>query len=223
MTAEDVHEKDGVAAHQRELWQGWFEVLSATILGLAMLGSAWSAYQSGLWGGIQDFRIAEAHVIGRQAAGKTVFANQLRGIDVVLFERYVSALSENNQQLAQFLFQRFRPEFKIAAEAWLTTKPLKNPSAPRTPFVMKEYSLAVENEMRLLRDEEEKKFVEARQANEISDKYLLLTVFFSVVLFLGGITAAFEKRLVRLSLVVLSATLLIVAAAAMAFLPLATE
>jgi hypothetical protein len=135
----------------------------------------------------------------------------------------VTALSENNQQLAQFLFQRFRPEFKIAAEAWLTTKPLKNPSAPRTPFVMKEYSLVVENEMRLLRDEEEKKFVEARQANEISDKYLLLTVFFSVVLFLGGITAAFEKRLVRLSLVVLSATLLIVAATAMAFLPLATE
>lgn len=223
MTAEDALEKDGVAAHQRELWQRWFEVLSATILGLAMLGSAWSAYQSGLWGGIQDFRIAEAHVIGRQAAGKAVFANQLRGIDVVLFERYVSALSENNQQLAQFLFQRFRPEAKIAAEAWLTTKPFKNPSAPRSPFVMKEYSLAVENEMRLLRDEEEKKFVQARQANEISDKYLLLTVFFSVVLFLGGITAAFEKRLVRLSLVVLSATLLIVAAMAMAFLPLAAE
>jgi hypothetical protein len=48
-------------------------------------------------------------------------------------------------------------------------------------------------------------------------------VFFSVVLFLGGITAAFETRLVRLSLLVLSATLLIVAGTAMAFLPLATE
>jgi hypothetical protein len=223
MTAEEAHEKDGLSAHQRELWQRWFEVLSAMILGLAMLGSAWSAYQSGLWGGIQDFRIAEAQISGRQAGEKAVFANQLRGIDVVLFERYVSALSENNQQLAQFLFERFRPEFKTAAEAWLSTKPLKNPSAPRTPFVMKEYSLAVEKEMRLLRHEEEKKFVEARRANEISDKYLLLTVFFSVVLFLGGITAAFEKRLVRLSLLGVSVTLLIVAAAGIAFLPLATE
>jgi hypothetical protein len=49
---------------------GGFKVLSATILELAMLASAWSAYQSGLWGGIQDFRIAEAHVIGRQAGEK---------------------------------------------------------------------------------------------------------------------------------------------------------
>ena len=105
----------------------------------------------------------------------------------------------------------------------MTTKPLKNPSAPRTPFVMKEYSLAVEQEMRLLRHEEEKKFVEVRHANEISDKYILLTVFFSVVLFLGGITAAFEKRLVLLSLLGVGVTLLIVAATAMAFLPLANE
>jgi hypothetical protein len=43
------------------------------------------------------------------------------------------------------------------------------------------------------------------------------------VLFLGGITAAFEKRLVRLSLLGVGVTLLIVAATAMAFLPLATE
>src|SRR5688572_15466684 len=223
MTSEEPHEKDGLSAHQRELWQRWFEVLSAMILGLAMLGSAWSAYQSGLWGGIQDFRIAEAQISGRQAGEKAVFANQLRAIDVVLFERYVSALSENNQQLAQFLFERFRPEFKTAAEAWLATKPLKNPAAPRTPFVMKEYSLAVEKEMRQLRHEEETKFVEARRANEISDKYLLLTVFFSVVLFLAGITAAFEKRLVQLSLLGVSVILLIVSGAGIAFLPLATE
>src|SRR5688500_6172506 len=108
MTVEKTHEKNEAPVQQQELWEGWFEVISATILGLAMLASAWSAYQSGLWGGIQDFRIAEAHISGRQAGEKAVFANQLRGIDVILFERYVSALSENNQQLAQFLFQRFR-------------------------------------------------------------------------------------------------------------------
>jgi hypothetical protein len=223
MTVEKTHAKNEAPVQQQELWEGWFEVISATILGLAMLASAWSAYQSGLWGGIQDFRIAEAHISGRQAAEKAVFANQLRGIDVILFERYVTALSENNQQRAQFLVQRFRPEFKVAAEAWLTTQPLKNPSAPRSPFVMKEYSLAVENEMRQLRQEEEKQFTEARKANGISDTYLLLTVLFSVVLFLGGITAAFERRPVRFSLIALSAIMLMGAATAMAFLPLANE
>jgi hypothetical protein len=44
-----------------------------------------------------------------------------------------------------------------------------------------------------------------------------------VVLFLGGITAAFERRPVRFSLIALSAIMLMGAATAMAFLPLANE
>jgi len=52
----------------------------------------------------------------------------------------------------------------VATEAWLATRPLKNPSAPSSPFVMKEYSLAVEREMQQARQEEAKKFTEARKA-----------------------------------------------------------
>ena len=40
---------------------------------------------------------------------KCLYAKQLRLIDVVSFERYVSAVSENNRQLSDFLVQRFRP------------------------------------------------------------------------------------------------------------------
>src|SRR5262245_17637470 len=93
-------------------WGRWFEPIVAVILGLATLGSAWSAYQSALWGGIQSFRLAEATAAGRRAAEKAIYANQLRGADLLLFEVYLRALSENNQLLADFLFQRFRPEFK---------------------------------------------------------------------------------------------------------------
>jgi hypothetical protein len=221
--ATEVVQKNEAMHPQKEPWESWFEFIAAALLGLATLGSAWSAYQSGRWGGIQDFRIAEAHISGRQAAEKAVFANQLRGIDAILFERYISARSENNQQLADFLFQRLRPEFKPAFEAWLATEPMKNPSAPRTPFVMKEYSLAAEKEARQLSQEEAKKFTEARQANEISDTYLLVTVIFSVVLFLSGITAAFERRKLRMAVLALSVVTMTAATIAMAYLPLAAE
>jgi hypothetical protein len=34
-----------------------------------------------------------------------------------MFEHYISAISEKNDQLAEFLFRRFRPEMKVAMEA----------------------------------------------------------------------------------------------------------
>jgi hypothetical protein len=223
MTTEEFaqkHESSGAAVYP---WESWFELIVAVILGLATLGSAWSAYQSGLWNGIQTFRLAESTAAGRRAGEKFVFANQLRGVDLVLFEAYLRALTENNQRLAEFLFQRFRPEFKVATEAWLKTRPLKNPSAPSSPFVMKEYSLAVDKEMQQSRQEEATKFTEARKANTNSDYYLLLTVLFSVALFLGGITAAFKRPRIRGIVLVLSVMTITAAAIFLAFLPLAKE
>jgi hypothetical protein len=140
-----------------------------------------------------------------------------------LFEAYLRALSENQQHPAEFLFQRFRPEFKVAAEAWLKTQPLKNSSAPSSPFVMKEYSLVADKEMQQLRQEEATKFNEARKANGTSDSYLLLTVLFSVALFLGGITAAFKRRKIRGMVLALSVLTITAAAIFLAFLPLAKE
>jgi hypothetical protein len=88
---------------------------------------------------------------------------------------------------------------------------------------MQEYSLAVEKEMQQARQEEATKFTEARKANEISDTYLLLTVLFSVALFLGGITAAFKRRRIRAIVLALSVITITSAAIFLAFLPLAKE
>jgi hypothetical protein len=206
-----------------DFWVGWFEVTVALVLGLAILGSAWSTYQSSLWDGIQDFRIAEALASGRQAAEKSVLASQLRGIDVMLFERYASAVGQNNERFAEFLFQRFRPEFRPAVKAWLDTKPLKNPQAPSSPFVMKEYSLSLEKEVQQLRRTEEKSFAEAKAANQYSDAYLLVTVGFSTVLFLVGTAGAFDRRRLQVAVLILGVLTLTVASSVMAFMPVAAK
>jgi len=60
MTTDEIaqkHESSGAAGYP---WDGWFELLVAVILGLATLDSAWSAYQSALWSGVQTFRLAES-------------------------------------------------------------------------------------------------------------------------------------------------------------------
>lgn len=217
----EADQKKEISGAEKDFLDSWLELIVAIVLGLATLGSAWSAYQSGLWNGIQTFRLAESTAAGRRAGEKAVYANQLRGVDLILFQAYIRALTENNSRLAEFLFQRFRPEFKVATEAWLKTRPLKNPSAPSSPFIMKEYSLAVEKEMQQARQEEATKFTEAMKVNEISDTYLLLTVLFSVALFLGGITAAFQTRKIRGAVLALSVITMASAAIFLAFLPLA--
>jgi hypothetical protein len=83
--------------------------------------------------------------------------------------------------------------------------------------------LAVEKEMQQARQEKTTKFTQARKANETSDTSLLLTVLFSVALFLGGITAAFKTRRIRGIVLVLSVMTITAAAIFLAFLPLAKE
>jgi len=217
MAIQEAERKEG------SRWEGWFEIIVAVMLGLATLASAWSAYQSGRWNGIQTFCLAESNAAARRAAEKAVFANQLRTLDAVMFERYVSAFSEKNQPLAEFLLQRFRPELQVATVAWLATRPWENPQAPLTPFALDKYSLPVEKEVQQWREEEAKKVAEARRANEIADTYLLLTVLYSVVLFLSGITATFKRRNPQVVVLALGVITMTAAAIAMALLPLAAE
>ena len=60
-------------------------------------------------------------------------------VDVATFTQWVNAYALEQTELADFYFKRFRPEFKPAVDAWIATRPLKNPSAPPTPFAMPQY------------------------------------------------------------------------------------
>ena len=52
----------------------------------------------------------------------------------------------SRRELADFYFKRFRAEFRPAVDAWVATRPLKNPNAPLTPFAMPQYKLAARAE-----------------------------------------------------------------------------
>ena len=67
-------------------------------------------------------------------------------IDVATFTPWVNAYAQKQTQLSDFYFKRFRTEFKPAVDAWVATKPLKNPSAPLTPFAMPQYKLDARTE-----------------------------------------------------------------------------
>jgi hypothetical protein len=73
-------------------------------------------------------------------------------------------------------------------EAWLATRPLRNPNAPLTPFAMPQYRLAAAAEAKRLDAEAEVSSASVRRNIQRASNYILGVVLFSVSLFFAGMS-----------------------------------
>ena len=199
---------DAVEGQQRKRW---VEITCAIVLALATMASAWCAYQSTLWGGVQTFRLAAAAKSAREAAKLEVETLDTRMFDKLLFVHYVEHRGAGNKQLEEFLAKRFRPEMDVAVKAWLATDPFNDPGAPRSPLQMPQYVQSELREAQRLHDESAAMYEAAERSNHLSDTYVLLTVLFAAVLFFGGIsgTISNDARRLRWTMQILSLLLFV--------------
>jgi hypothetical protein len=182
----------------------WIEFLSAAILALAVIGTAWCGYQAARWRGKQSESFIEALAAQQNSIQQANKAVLVQSLHVNLFVDWVSAVSQEDQQMEDFLFERFPPELKGATDAWLTLEPETNPNAPPSPLAMPEYILEQREESEKLSIMADEFFKQATHANLISDNYVLLTVIFASVLFFGGISGKFQTRVIDISMLILA-------------------
>ena len=64
------------------------------------------------------FRMIAANGARSESVRLSDKASQLTTIDVSIFLQYAAAVNSHHQQLADFILQRFRPEMKVAVDAW---------------------------------------------------------------------------------------------------------
>lgn len=209
--------------NEKERFKHSIELATTIVIALSTIASAWCAYQATLWGGIQTFRLSAVNALGRKSAEQTVRAGQMRTVDGILFIEYLKGKESHKESLANFFYNRFRPELKRATDAWLATKPFQNPQAPPHPLVMKEYSPEPEQEAKHMDEESAQKLDEAKQANENSDNYVMLTVLFASVMFFGGISTQFGTPRYRITLLAIGALVLCIALGVLATYPIAPE
>ena len=212
-----------LGAVEAEKRRRWMEITCAFVLALATMGSAWCAYQSTLWGGVQTFRLAAAGKADRGAMQHALAALQFHTADGQMALAYLEARGRGDEKLAEFLRERFRPEAKVALDAWLKTDPFNNPSAPKRPFEMKEYVQTEAQEARRLDEEAAKQLNAAQEANQTSDSYVMLTVLFASVLFFGGIGGTIQSPRLRLSVLALAVALFLVTIIVMGTMPICRE
>lgn len=178
--------------------------LAVTILmAMATVASAWCAYQSTRWSGVQILTLGAAGSSRASAVIQSTLADQLGAIDVQLFVQYIAATASGDEELARFIARRFRPEFRGAFDAWLRTNPLKNPDAPPSPFAMPEYKLEAQQKAHKLNEMADRQMERAKEYNQNSDNYVMLTVVFALVLFFASIATKLAVWPLRIAVVVI--------------------
>jgi hypothetical protein len=169
--------------------RAWVEVTSAVLLSVAALAIAWSGYQASRWTGEQAKAFSRANAARVESTRWSNLANSQTGIDVATFTQWVDAYARNETELADFYRGRFRQEFKPAVEAWIATRPLKNPDAPLTPFATPEYRLAASAEAERLQAKAGAEATMATRNVQRATNYVLGVVLFSSALFFGGVSS----------------------------------
>lgn len=209
---------------EKKVFANRMELLSVMLLALIIVFTAWSAYQSTLWGGIQTFKLVDVNAANRQASELNLQQGQYTMIDVMMFTEYVNAVNNDDQKLSDFYFERFRPDFKPAVQAWLETNPFDNPNAPPHPFVMKEYKRTFAEQAEQKLKIAESKMDEAQQANQNSDNYVLFTVIYASILFLGSIATKFSSvRLNQICFIIGVSSFTVITVSLFVIMPIAME
>lgn len=210
-------------AVERDRRNRWVEVGCAIVLSLATTTSAWCAYESTRWGGVQTFRLAAAAAASRESAAATLAALQSRAFDASMGISWMQAKHQGDPRQERFLFDRFRPEMKKAVEAWLKTDPFNDPNAPLGPLRMAEYVQPELETARRFEADAAREYAAAMHANQTSDAYVLLTVLFASVLFFGGIAGTLESRRLRVVILGIALVLFLVTIVWLAGMPVCNE
>jgi hypothetical protein len=194
-------------------------IAEAVLLSIVALMAAWSGYAAAKWSTESRVDLSRASAARTQASQADLKTVSLRNFDSSTFEAWFAAYTARNHQAEALAERRFRPQFRVAFEAWRATKPETNPNAPPGPTYMPQYRQPGIAQANALDSQADEAFAEGSEAGERSDKYVRTTVFLASVLFLVGISTRFPLRGGRYALVALGAVLLIVSIVQLTQLP----
>src|SRR5262249_36084116 len=119
----------------------WLEPLTALIMALATVGTAWCSYQSAAWTRHSNRAMNQFNILERKAGLLNIQATQALTIHAAMFMQMLAAQQAGNQKLAYFYVQRFPPDVRKAYDAWIAQKPFENPNADPHPFAPNLYEM----------------------------------------------------------------------------------
>src|SRR6266581_6707156 len=135
-----VQQKQPLTRQQRI--ERWFEVITAIMVGVVAVATAWSGYQATRWAGEQSTLYAQASALRVESTRASTLAGQYKLYDSIIVNNWLNAYTQGNTKLAKIFERRFRPELQVAFAAWIATNPFTNPNAPPGPLFMPQYKVS---------------------------------------------------------------------------------
>src|SRR5215212_3898922 len=109
------------------------QIGEAILLSLVTIAAAWSGYAAAKWGTESRIELAQAATLRNLATRSDLAALSTRNFDSSTLNTWFTAYTLDDPQKQAVAVRRFRPEFKVAFDAWMATDPFRNPRAPPGP------------------------------------------------------------------------------------------
>lgn len=160
-------------------------LLSSVLLAATTVASAWCAFQSSVWHGVERGHLAVCSAAQFAASRRAAALNRDVDVDVGTFTSYVAADLRGDKDLALFLRKHARGELRPALDGWIRDLDSKGVAEP-LPFGRPEYRPAAEGEVDDLDARVLANLELANEANHTAELFVLHTVLFTLALFFLG-------------------------------------
>ena len=114
-------------------------MLEAVLLSVVTIVTAWAGYSAAKWGTESRLDLAQASALRIEANRAFAVADENRNFDSSTFDAWFIAYTLDNAAKMAIAERRFRPEFRVAFDAWRATDPDNNASSPPGPTYMQQY------------------------------------------------------------------------------------
>jgi len=208
--AHELHERGGGSKPERGANERRIEIVEACLLAIVAIATAWSGYQAARWDGREAELYGVSSRLRLTATQDSTRGGQQQLYDITTFNAWVGPYLHGDKRLAGVFEARFRPEYRVAFDAWIALDPFHNPNAPPGPIFMPQYHNALLEEADTMNEQASAAFEQGTIARERGDDYVRITVLLASVLFLAAIAQRFEVIRVRIGLLAVAGVLLVI-------------
>jgi len=184
-------------------------VVEAVLLALVTIVTAWAGYSAAKFSTDSRLDLARASTLRAESNRALTTAEESRNFDSSTFDSWFVAYMLQDKDAMAIAERRFRPDFKVAFDAWQATDPAHNPDAPPGPTFMPQYHEPDKVRADSLDRQAEAASAAGDHAGGVADNYLRLSVVLASVLFLVGIGTTFKITTARWGFVAVGAALLV--------------
>lgn len=177
------------AKPRRSRWSEVREIIAVFLLSVTAILTAWCGFESSKWGGQMSIEFSQASGARIQSVNLASESRDARAVDLTIYAQWVNAVASGDQALADYLRERFTPEFAVAFDDWEGAG-----HGLKSPFAEASYVPVGTEESAAAAKLADAKFEAALASNQRGDNYSILTVLFAMVLFFTAMSERSRSR-----------------------------